>query len=84
MHENQPIKDCKDILKRLEERQRPIKNISAYYEEARKQEEEARKKAEGEELAKLPPKTLTTDEQIQQLTKAVVQLTLKLEEKGNK
>lgn len=84
INDTTPINDGKDVLKRIEERAEPLKNISAYYEEARKQEIEARLKAEAEELAKLPPKPLTADEQIQLLTKAVAELTLKLDAKGDK
>ncbi|WP_368298546.1 hypothetical protein [Cytobacillus firmus] len=67
-----------DIQKLIEERQEPLKNISSYYDEARKQAEEARAKAEAEELAKLPPKPLTSEEQLAELTKAVAELTNKL------
>lgn len=73
-----------DFQKVLEKREEPLKNISAYYDEQRKLEAEAIKKAESDELAKLPPKPLTTDEQIQALTEAVASLTKQLNEKGDK
>lgn len=65
-----------DIQKLIEERQEPLKNISAFYEEQRNAEEEAPAKAE--ELAKLPPKQFTPEEQLAELTKAVAELTNKL------
>lgn len=72
-----------DFKKVIEKREEALKNISAYYDEARKQEAEAYAKVEAEQLAKLPPKPLTTDEQIQLLTKAVAELTNKLDGKGD-
>lgn len=69
-----------DFQKILKEREEPLRNISAFYQEQRKLEAEARAKAEAEELASLPPKPLSTDDHIQLLTKAVAELTLKLNE----
>lgn len=72
----------KAIQKRIEERAESLKSISSYYDEARKEEEEKRKQAEAEEIANAPAKPFTTDEQIQMLTKAVAELTTKLDAKG--
>ncbi|MGD6815498.1 hypothetical protein ACQCVE_00290 [Metabacillus sp. 113a] len=71
-----------DIQKLIEERQQPLKDLSIGFAEIRQAEEEARKKAEAEELALLPPKQLSVEEQIKLLTKAVAELTINLERKG--
>lgn len=70
------------IQKRIEERAEPLKNISAYYDEVRKLEEEARAKAEAEEMANMPPVALTPEQHIAKLTEAVLKLTKQLEGKG--
>lgn len=67
-----------EIEKRIKERQEPLKNISAYYDEARKVEEEVQQKAEAYIKALQPSPVMTTDEQIQALTKVVAELTTKL------
>ena len=64
-----------EIAKRVEERQQPLKDIASYYDEARKVEADALANAEAHALASLPAKPLTTDEQIQALTKMVTDLT---------
>lgn len=70
-----------EIAKRVKERQEPLNNISAYYDEARKIEEDARAEAEALDIASQPPKALTTDEHIQLLTKTLAELTAKMGEK---
>lgn len=65
-----------EIERRMQERQEPLKNISAYYDEAKKVEEDAKAKAEAYILAMQPPETLTK-EQIQSLGILVEQLTVK-------
>ncbi|KOS67116.1 hypothetical protein AEA09_14785 [Lysinibacillus contaminans] len=72
----------KAIQKRIEERAEPLKNISAYFDEVRKQEEEARAKAEAEEIKNLPPVPLTPEQHIAKLTEAIALLTEKIEGKG--
>ncbi|MFJ7738868.1 hypothetical protein ACIQ2D_21410 [Lysinibacillus sp. NPDC097287] len=68
----------KAIQQRIAERAEPLKNISAYYDEVRKLEEEARAKAEAEEIKNLPPVPQTPEQQIAKLTEAVIELTEQL------
>jgi hypothetical protein len=81
---NEPMK--LDLQKVIEERQKPLKDISAGYEELRKAKEaEAKKKAEQEKVQKIDltnGENMTTEQKLELLTKAVAELTLKLEEKG--
>jgi hypothetical protein len=79
---NEPMK--LDLQKVIEERQKPLKNISAGYEEIRKVKE-AKKKAEQEKVQKIDltnGENMTTEQKLELLTKAVAELTIKLEEKG--
>ncbi|MGM0835415.1 MAG: hypothetical protein ACQEV7_04615 [Bacillota bacterium] len=71
-----------DIQKLVSDRQAPMKALQAGFEEIRVAEAEKRAKAEAEEMALLPPRELTPEEQIQLLTKAVDELTIKLDGKG--
>ncbi|QGQ47249.1 hypothetical protein [Metabacillus sediminilitoris] len=82
MINNEPIKY--NFQKLYEERQQPMKDLQAGFEEIRKAEEEAKRQKEMEEAAKLPPEPLTTDEQLQLLSKAVADLAVKLNGKGEK
>ncbi|MDM5249631.1 hypothetical protein [Lysinibacillus sp. G4S2] len=75
-------KEGQAIQKRIEERVEPLKNISAYYDEVRKLEKEARAKAEAEEIKNLPPVPLTSEQHMAKLTEAIAKLTEKLEGKG--
>ena len=67
-----------EIAKRIKERQEPLNSISAYYDEARKVEADAIAKAEEYARSSQPAKAMTTDEQIQLLTKTVAELTAKM------
>ena len=67
-----------EIEKRIKERQEPLKNISAYYDEARKVEEDIKEKADAYIRESQSAPVMTTDEQIQALTKVVAELTTKL------
>jgi len=67
-----------EIERRMNERQEPLKNISAYYDEAKKVEEDARTNAEAYIQSLQPAQAMSTDEQIQALTKTVAELTVKL------
>jgi hypothetical protein len=71
-----------DIQKLIEDKNAPMKDLQAGFEEIRKADAEAKAKKEAEELAKLPPKPLTPEQHIELLTKAVAELTIKLDGKG--
>lgn len=71
-----------DFQKIANEREEPLKNISSFYAEQRKLEEEKRKQAEAEEIKNLPPVPLTPEQHIAKLTEAVAKLTKQLEGKG--
>jgi hypothetical protein len=70
------------LQKRIEERSEPLKDISSFYAEARKLEEEARAKAELEEVKNLPPVKLSPEQHIEKLTEQLEKLTKQLEGKG--
>jgi hypothetical protein len=80
MFNNKPMKY--DIQKLIFDKQASMKDLQTGFEEIRVAEAEKRAKVEAEALAKLPPKELTPEEQIQLLTKAVAELTIKLDGKG--
>jgi hypothetical protein len=71
-----------DIQKLIEERKEGMKYLSEGFDEIRKAETEAKTKKEAEELAKLPAKPLSTEQQIELLTKSIAELTIKFEGKG--
>jgi len=64
-----------DILKRIEERQAPLQNISEYYAEARKLEVEKQAKADALEIANAPKQPLTSEQHMGLLTEAIEKLT---------
>ncbi len=78
MFNNEPMKY--DIQKLVSDRQSPMKELQAGFEEIRLAE--ARAKAQAEALESQPAKELTPEEQIQLLIKAVAELTIKLDGKG--
>lgn len=64
-----------EIERRIQERQAPMNSISAYYDEAKKVEEDAKVKVQAYIQESQPAQAMTTDEQIQALTKTVAELT---------
>ncbi|XRD24527.1 hypothetical protein AABM34_20320 [Lysinibacillus fusiformis] len=64
-----------DILKRIEERQVPLQNISEYYAEARKLEVEKQAEADALEIVNAPKQPLTSEQQMGLLTEAIEKLT---------
>ncbi|MEA1853025.1 hypothetical protein U9M49_07975 [Cytobacillus sp. OWB-43] len=73
----------KAIMESIEHRKQPLKDISSYYAEARRQEEEARKQQEAEELANMPAPVLSPEQQqIAELTQQLAALNKKLDGMG--
>jgi predicted Zn-dependent protease len=77
---NEPMK--LDLQKVIEERQKPLKNISAGYEEIRKVKEAKKKEEKVQKIDLTNGENMTTEQKLELLTKAVAELTIKLEEKG--
>lgn len=71
-----------DFQKIIKDREEPLKDISSFYQEARKQEEQKQKELEEEMNKNLPPVPPTPEQQTEKLIAAVESLAKKIEALG--